>query len=309
MEKKIEINKGEKKFSSDHLDYIVLILILFAVIGFLGFRYYLLETELKDTRRGFNFVVNTFDNKTKDLENQLNNSELEKENLSELLNIEQSRNQEFQEQINQITGTLGNIERINEIGEEILQKYSRVYFLNEHYTPSDLSDIPEKHLYDESREQRIHSEVLPFLLEMITAADNDGVKLYINSAYRDYTHQGDLNNRYTFIYGSGTANQFSAEQGYSEHQLGTTIDFTTTGINGALDGFEATQAYQWLLDNAYKYGFILSYPEGNSYYQFEPWHWRFVGAELATELHGDSIYFYDLEQRRINEYLLNIFDK
>ncbi|PJC82708.1 hypothetical protein CO006_02150, partial [Candidatus Roizmanbacteria bacterium CG_4_8_14_3_um_filter_35_14] len=61
-------------------------------------------------------------------------------------------------------------------------------------------------------------------------------------------------------------------------------------------------------ENAYKYGFILSYPKQNTYYQFEPWHWRFVGMTLATKLHDTNQYFYNLAQREIDLYLISIFD-
>ena len=111
-------------------------------------------------------------------------------------------------------------------------------------------------------------------------------------------------------YGSGTANQFSADQGYSEHQLGTTLDFTTPVIKGALLSFAKTTAYTWMNDNAYKYGFVISYPKQNTYYEYEPWHWRFVGRELATYLHNidNGGYFYQLDQRFIDTYLVKIFD-
>ena len=51
----------------------------------------------------------------------------------------------------------------------------------------------------------------------------------------------------------------------------------------------------------YKYGFAISYPAGNAYYKFEPWHWRYVGVELAAKLHNEAKNFYDLDQRDINE--------
>jgi len=72
--------------------------------------------------------------------------------------------------------------------------------------------------------------------------------------------------------------------------------------------FEQTNAYQWLLENAYKYGFILSYPENNSFYQYEPWHFRFVGKSLARYLHEEKQNFYDVSQAKIDAYLINIFD-
>jgi len=109
-------------------------------------------------------------------------------------------------------------------------------------------------------------------------------------------------------YGAGTANSFSADQGYSEHQLGTAIDFISSGQGGVLDGFDNTAAYQWMQANAYKYGFILSYPKDNGYYEYEPWHWRFVGVKLATDLHNQGKNFYDLDQRVIDNYLTTVFD-
>jgi D-alanyl-D-alanine carboxypeptidase len=109
-------------------------------------------------------------------------------------------------------------------------------------------------------------------------------------------------------FGSGTANSFSADQGYSEHQLGTAVDFTTPAIGAVLTGFDKTASYQWLQANAYKYGFVLSYPKGNGYFVFEPWHWRYVGVELATFLHDQGKNFYDLDQRTIDSYLIKFFD-
>ena len=83
---------------------------------------------------------------------------------------------------------------------------------------------------------------------------------------------------------------------------------TTENLGANFTDFGDTKAYQWLLENAYKYGFILSYPEGNDYYQFEPWHFRFVGKSLAKRLHEEKQFFYDLSQRNIDAYLINIFD-
>ena len=90
--------------------------------------------------------------------------------------------------------------------------------------------------------------------------------------------------------------------------MGTAVDLITTGISGTLDGFDTTTAYQWLLSNAYRYGFVLSYPKGNSYYTYEPWHWRFVGVKFATYLHDNKLNFYDVGQGQIDEYLISIFD-
>ena len=127
------------------------------------------------------------------------------------------------------------------------------------------------------------------------------------SAYRSFDTQTELKNGYVQTYGTG-ANTFSADQGYSEHQLGTTVDLTDPETAGTFVSFENTDAYQWLQRNAYRYGFVLSYPKNNEFYVFEPWHWRFVGTELAEYLHDEKLNFYDLDQRTLDKYLLNIFD-
>jgi len=134
------------------------------------------------------------------------------------------------------------------------------------------------------------------------------IDLKIVSAYRSFYDQLVTKISYKTLYGSG-ANQFSADQGYSEHQLGTTIDFTTAKLDGLSLQFENQDAYAWLRGNAYKFGFVLSYPKNNSYYQYEPWHWRFVGIALATKLHDENKNFYDLTQREIDQYLISLFDQ
>ena len=84
---------------------------------------------------------------------------------------------------------------------------------------------------------------------------------------------------------------------------------TTESLGGKLGGFDKTAEYKWLTNNAYKYGFVLSYPPNNNYYTFEPWHWRFVGKDLARRLKNENTYFYDLAQRNIDEYLIDIFEE
>ncbi len=214
---------------------------------------------------------------------------------------------EFGNKVGEIASTVGNLQRLAEMDSELLKKYSKVYFLNENYIPKNLSDIATSTLYTKNKVVQIYNEVGPYLERLIKFSLQDGVGLLVVSAYRSYGMQSVLKSSYKFSYGVG-ANQFSAEQGYSEHQLGTAIDLTTAKIGDTLAGFSKTNEYKWLVGNAYKYGFILSYPEGNDYYVYEPWHWRFVGVELATFLHDQNKYFYDLDQREIDGYLLNIFN-
>ncbi len=241
------------------------------------------------------------------LESVISDLRVENMALEESLYREQQKNADFQNQIGEIASTVGRLDKLSKTDRELLQKYSKVYFLNENYVPENLTNIPSDYLNNQNRPEEIHTKVYPYLRKMIEDARKAGIDLKIISAYRSFGEQGALKNSYTVVYGSG-ANKFSADQGYSEHQLGTTLDFTTAQLGSEFTSFKSSDGYEWLLDNAYRYGFILSYPEGNSFYQFEPWHWRFVGKSLANYLHQEGLDFYDLDQRKIDNYLIKIFD-
>jgi len=223
------------------------------------------------------------------------------------LQFERARNVEFAEQVSEIASDVGTLNKLSKVDRELLQKYSKVYFLSEHYAPPRFASVDEKYLNNPARELQVREEVWPFLDRLLKKASSSDVSLLVVSAYRSFGEQEILKNGYKVTYGIG-ANQFSADQGYSEHQLGTTVDFTTPELNNNFSNFGKTEAYRWLQNNAHKYGFVLSYPEKNSHYQFEPWHWRFVGVDLAIDLYEEGKSFYDLDQRQINEYLVKIFD-
>lgn len=295
--------------------------ILLVVSAYLGYSLYTLE-ERYENLSGDKLAVNkelddvraTTTARIGELEMLLNETRMllekavdENEELSDDLDDEKDRNQEFEDQIDKIGTTVGRLDKLSKTDEELLQKYSKVYFLNEHYVPEKLKEIEKTYQYNETLTKYVHGSVWPYLEDMLAAALDDGVKIWIVSAYRSFDEQGGLKGAYTTTYGSG-ANTFSADQGYSEHQLGTTLDFTTEGLGGGLSGFGNTAAYTWLTENAHKYGFVLSYPENNGYYIYEPWHWRFVGEDLAEDLHDADAHFYDWDQRKIDEYLISIFD-
>ncbi|MFZ2253400.1 MAG: M15 family metallopeptidase [Minisyncoccia bacterium] len=235
---------------------------------------------------------------------------LSEENGIELLaelNEEKEKNDAFEKQIGKISGTVGKLDKLSKMDPELLIKYSKVYFLNENYVPAKVVAIDGKFTLNKDYPEFINSQVEPFLSNLFEDAEADGVSLLVVSGYRSYDEQKGLKGVYTTQYGSG-ANAFSADQGYSEHQLGTTLDFTSNEIGGGLSGFDTTKAYTWLQENAYKYGFVLSYPKDNGFYIFEPWHWRFVGQKLAGDLNDDGKFFYDLDQRDIDKYLISLFD-
>lgn len=229
------------------------------------------------------------------------------EDLADDYRDEKDRNEDFEDQIRGLAGTLGDLDKLSKIDEELLQKYSKVYFLNENYIPEKVEQIRDRYVLDGKDVQFFHARAIDHLTDMFKAAAKDDIDLKVVSAYRSFDEQVSLKGQFTQVYGEG-ANTFSADQGYSEHQLGTTLDLTVEDVGGAYNSFAETEAYEWLLDNAHKYGFILSYPKNNDFYIFEPWHWRFVGTDLARHLDRSKDTFYSMEQREMDEYLLKIFD-
>lgn len=243
------------------------------------------------------------------LQTELADSKIENLGLSRLTKEQEFIIQSFTGQIENISSTIGVLEKLSKTDPELLKKYSKVYFLNENYIPSELVEIGEDYVFEESSGNFLfHAEAWPFLKRLLDDARSNGVELLVLSAYRSFGTQASLKSEYKVLYGAGTANQFSADQGYSEHQLGTSLDLTTPGLGASLSKFSSNEAFEWLKDNAHKYGFVLSYPEGNAYYKFEPWHWRFVGVDLARHLEGEGKYFYDLDQREIDTYLVKLFE-
>lgn len=303
-------------------DIAFILLGVVTAIGIIGSTYLIYENlQLKDEAEALlqdrNLFLNEKNQKTaeleaanekiSELENELVGIKEELEDLADDYRDEKNKNDNFEDQIRAISGAVGDLDKLAKLDEELLQKYSKVYFLNENYIPERVEEIKHKYVMEGKAPQFFHARAIDHLEDMFEAAADDGIDLQVVSAYRSFDTQTELKGQYTQIYGSG-ANAFSADQGYSEHQLGTTLDITVDSVGGPYNGFADTEAYEWLLDNAYKYGFILSYPEDNGFYIFEPWHWRFVGTELAKHLNRSDETFYTMEQREIDEYLLEIFD-
>jgi len=226
------------------------------------------------------------------------------QDLEAELEDEESRLNPIKSALSRVAQDVATQRKLEAIDAELLQKYSNVYFLNENYIPDELASIPSKFTI---KDEVFHARALPFLTSLLEAAEADSIDLSVTSAYRSFNRQAELKSQYVQTYGSG-ANTFSADQGYSEHQLGTTIDFVSNENGNNLSGFESTKAYEWLQQNAHKFGFTLSYPDDNQYYQFEPWHWRFVGTELADTLDDNNEFLYDLSERELQEYRLELFD-
>lgn len=163
---------------------------------------------------------------------------------------------------------------------------NKFYYLPEDYEPTDLVYIDYPY---SDRGGYLKEEVYSAFREMVDAASSDGISLYSVSPYRSYTTQKGLYEWYASSDGYENADTYSARAGFSEHQTGLAID-----INSTDDSFAYTKEAKWLENNAYKFGFILRYPKGKEYitgYQYEPWHYRYVGTNIANEIYELGITF------------------
>jgi zinc D-Ala-D-Ala carboxypeptidase len=161
------------------------------------------------------------------------------------------------------------------------------------YAPSDLTvpSVPLRVPGNESMQLRGVSATA--LEQMFAGAKASGLNLMIASGYRSYNYQVGLYNGYVQSEGQAVADTQSARPGYSEHQTGLAVDIEPTGRNCELGQcFADTPEGKWLAANAYKYGFILRYTPDKvaiTGYESEPWHFRYVGNELAGQMHSSNI--------------------
>jgi zinc D-Ala-D-Ala carboxypeptidase len=136
---------------------------------------------------------------------------------------------------------------------------------------------------------QLREEAALATVEMAFAMAEEGIgTLILNSGFRTYKNQQGLYNRTRDTRGLAVAEKLSARPGHSEHQLGLAADFSARGLGCVIMVcFGNTEAGRWLEENSHQYGFILRYPKGYrsiTGFQYEPWHFRYVGVELATEM-------------------------
>ena len=166
----------------------------------------------------------------------------------------------------------------------LVNKYNK---LDDSYEPTPMVDISTSYAY---AERRILKEVYDSFLEMYLAAKKEKIDLFVVSAYRSFSYQKNLYTNYIGMYGVDYANTVSAKPGYSEHQTGLAMDITTPDCQ--MSEFKNTNAYVWLKDNSYKYGFILRYPEDKTDitgYAFESWHYRYLGKYMAKKVFEEGL--------------------
>lgn len=169
----------------------------------------------------------------------------------------------------------------------LVNKYNK---LDSDFVPSDLSYISSSCAIDSNKQ--VLSIVKTNLEKMCNDMKKENLYIKVLSAYRSYSYQNNLYNNYVNRDGKTMADTYSARPGYSEHQTGLAMDIYDKDLN--LTYFEDTKEYAWMKNNAHKYGFIIRYPSDKTDitgYKFEPWHYRYVGLDVAKFIYDNNITF------------------
>jgi D-alanyl-D-alanine carboxypeptidase len=161
--------------------------------------------------------------------------------------------------------------------------------LSKTYTPPSLVSTARAGLEGGYLVRKIVIKDLGALREAAEAAGNP---IGLVAAYRSYQTQEGLFDKRKAQLGYDAAVLKTARPGHSEHQLGTTLDFKTKGARDVNKDWSGTSAGRWVTANAWRFGFVLSYPRAKhdlTCYGYEPWHFRYVGRELAAEVHDSGL--------------------
>ncbi|MDD7281774.1 MAG: M15 family metallopeptidase [Erysipelotrichaceae bacterium] len=176
--------------------------------------------------------------------------------------------------------------------DNLLVLSKKGFMIDESYEPGvrevDIASEEGAYLIDEAASS---------LEKMNEDASKLGLSLVVKSSYRSYENQKELYDYYLSIYDYSYASTLVNVPGFSEYQLGLAIDLTSQSVLGGIyTDFSQTEEYQWLVNNSYKYGFILRYPENESDRtgaMNEPWHFRYVGKDIAKEIYEKNELFED----------------
>jgi hypothetical protein len=167
--------------------------------------------------------------------------------------------------------------------------------VGEDYVPPDLVSVSEAGIAGPGSIRQVAIEDLG---AMARAAAEAGTPIAVNSPYRSYQEQVASFNGWAALDGYDDAVTYSQRPGHSEHQLGLTIDFMTKGGGSALQGdWATTPAGGWMAENAWKYGWVMSYPKGEggalfsdiTCFHYEPWHYRYLGRDMAARVHDSGL--------------------
>ena len=186
---------------------------------------------------------------------------------------------------------------VNDIKDpsSILVLVNKSHALKSDYVPSDLVSIPS------FPNLLLRQVAIDDFENLLAAAKLDNVYLIPYSTYRSYDYQKGLYEKYLKEDTQEVVDTYSARPGHSEHQTGLAIDIRSSSHWYSLTDND----YDWMLNNSYKYGFIVRYPKDNSKitgYKEEPWHIRYLGRDIATKVHDKNITYDEYVDLYLTEY-------
>lgn len=197
-----------------------------------------------------------------------------------------------------------NMDKADYTDSEVVEKFSVDMLVNKHrelpsdFEPDDLIEIDEEYASDEG--MMANKEAVYAFIQMYKAAAKEELGLVINSSYRSYSAQEEICEYYRSLYGDSYVEKYVAQPGFSEHQTGLAFDIGSTSSRVFADSKE----YEWMQENAYKYGFILRFPkkyEDITGFRNEPWHYRYVGKKIAKYIYENNI--------TLEEYYVTVLDE
>lgn len=159
------------------------------------------------------------------------------------------------------------------------------------FEPSDLVSVRPAGLSDD---RTLRAAVVADLAELLAAAEGAGLRFELQSAYRSFAYQEQVFSDWVRAEGRELALLTSARAGHSEHQLGTAIDLRSAGgpAPWLLADWAETPEGSWLEANAWRFGFVMSYPQGRedlTCYAYEPWHYRWLGRDAAAAIRASGV--------------------
>lgn len=196
------------------------------------------------------------------------------EEIVTLINVH--ADEEDYENINLTDTKLGNLMLVNKNN-----------MLDSGYVPNEIITIDESYAY---YNVKISKDIYDAFLQLIDGAKNKGYTLVASFGYRNYSEQESIYNEYKSLYGRYEADKIVAHPGCSDHQTGLALEIEPYDKDP--EDVESNEEYIWLIENSYKYGFIQRYPKGKEYitkFDYEPWHFRYVGIEAAYKIHNENL--------------------
>ena len=296
------MTKIKKKIKIKKKNFTIFIIII-SIVTFLIFELTYTVVKMINTPKEKNIEVKK--NKTNKKKSKKNNSKLDElENINEKItyfkndNIDRYINYKKNNQDLEITQIIKNVnmnldkipyEDAIEIEDKdnqlvLVNKYN---YLGENFIPKNLENINNQYALNNMKLVNYAKEAFE---EMAKAAKKENLKIVAMSSYRSYSYQVDLYNKYKKKDGQEAADKYSGRPGFSEHQSGLAVDVYNEKTE--YTNFESTKEFIWMEDHAHEYGFIIRFPKGKENetgYQYESWHYRYVGIEVATYIKNNNI--------------------